>query len=324
MISKTSEALALSDNLGTEGGACRYIGTRYHFFDAYSDIMARKIAEPRIYPCTADGTDNFEPENCVLMSPETLAQKRRTQGLYVFSTQMLLKPQGDDAQGFRREWLQFASGQPSRAGLNVYIVVDPANAKKKRSDFTVAWVIGLGRDERYVVLDVLRDKLNLSERSDRLFDLVEQWKPILVGYEEYGLQSDIQHLQHLMDERNFRFRIVKVGGTTGKVDRIRRLMPLFEESRIILPRSRLRTLYDRTTVNLIDVFVEQEYAAHPVAEHDDMLDALARILDLPTRWPASPGWSDEKVEVIGNPIMHRRVDPRPSAPSGEKWRPTWR
>jgi hypothetical protein len=55
MISKTSEALALSDNLGTEGGACRYIGTRYHFFDAYSDIMARKIAEPRIYPCGAVG-----------------------------------------------------------------------------------------------------------------------------------------------------------------------------------------------------------------------------------------------------------------------------
>jgi hypothetical protein len=227
MVAKTNEALALSDNLGTVGGAARFAGTRYHFFDAYSDIMQRNIAEPRIYPCTLDGTDNFEPDNCVLMSPDTLAQKRKTQGLYVFSTQMLLK-QGDDAQGFKREWLQFTSGQPSRAGLNIYVVVDPANAKRKKSDYTVMWVIGLGRDERYVVLDVLRDKLNLTERSDRLFDLVEQWRPILVGYEEYGLQSDIQHLQHLQDARNFRFRIVKLGGTTGKVDRIRRLMPLFE------------------------------------------------------------------------------------------------
>ena len=101
----------------------------------------------------------------------------------------------------------------------VYIVVDPANEKKKRSDYTSMWAIGCGRDERYVVLDVLRDKLNLTERSDRLFDLIEKWRPILVGYEEYGLQSDIQHLQHLMDERNYRFRIVKLGGTTGKVDR---------------------------------------------------------------------------------------------------------
>jgi hypothetical protein len=55
----------------------------------------------------------------------------------------------------------------------------------------------------------------------------------------------------------------------GEVDMIRRLMPLFEQSRIILPRSRMRTLYDKTTVNLIDAFVEEEYAAFPVSEHDD-------------------------------------------------------
>jgi hypothetical protein len=48
-----------------------------------------------------------------------------------------------------------------------------------------------------------------------------------------------------------------------------------------------------------------------------MLDGLARILDLPTRRPASPEWSDEKVEVIGNPIMGRRDD-RPRL-SGSAW-----
>src|SRR5262245_18199110 len=98
MIATTNEALAPSDNLGTAGGASRLAGTRYHFQDAYSDIMQRKIAVPRIYPCTKDGTDNFAPDNCVLMSPDVLAQKRRSQGLYVFSTQMLLSPKGDDAQ----------------------------------------------------------------------------------------------------------------------------------------------------------------------------------------------------------------------------------
>ena len=53
---------------------------------------------------------------------------------------MLLKPQGDDAQGS-------ANGSaPKRESLNVYIVCDPANAKKKRSDYTSMWVIGLGPD----------------------------------------------------------------------------------------------------------------------------------------------------------------------------------
>jgi len=279
MISKTTESWRLSDNLGTVDGVFRAIGTRYHFNDTYGEMLRSGVVQPRIYPCTKDGTDSFAPDNCVLMAPETLAQKRRTQGLYVFSTQMLLKPQGDDAQGFKREWLRYSQGQPKREGLNIYIVCDPANAKKKRSDFTSMWVVGLGPDNNYVVLDVLRDKLNLGERAERLFELVERWKPLLVGYEEYSMQADIQHIEHLQNERNYRFRIKPLGGSMAKEDRIRRLMPLFEQGRIILPPSRFRTLYDRSTVNLIDAFVEEEYAAFPVSTHDDMLDCLARILD---------------------------------------------
>jgi predicted phage terminase large subunit-like protein len=318
MIGKTSEALALSDNLGTIGGAARFVGTRYHFLDSYSDMLTRKIVKPRIYPATKDGTDDFSPENCVLMSSEVLAQKRLTQGMYVFACQMLLNPKGDEAQGFRREWLVFASGQPSRADLNVYIVCDPANEKRKRSDYTVFWVIGLGRDERYVILDLLRDKLNLGERADRLFELVEKWRPICVGYEQYGLMADIQHIKYLQEERNYRFAIRPLGGSMGKVDRIRRLMPLFEEGKIILPHTRMRTLYDRSTVNLIDAFVEEEFCAFPVASHDDMLDCLARILDpeLRTRFPVSPD-NFEEVKVIANPLF--REDRQPQQPQ-RRWR----
>ncbi len=311
MIAKTNEALALSDNLGTVGGAFRFVGTRYHFNDAYSDLIKRKIAEPRIYACTKDGTDNFDPDNCVLMSPETLAQKRRTQGLYTFSTQMLLLPAGDDAQGFKREWLSYSKEQPKREGLNVYILVDPANTKRKKSDFTAMWVVGLGPDQNYVVLDLLRDKLNLTERAERLFELVQKWKPLLVGYEEYGLEADIQHIEHLQHERNYRFRIKALGGNTGKVDRIRRLMPLFEQGRIVLPPSRNRTLYDKTTVNLIDAFVEEEYLAFPVGHHDDMLDCLARIEDpeLHVRFPEAQafrsGRDNERPDTYLKPASER-------------------
>jgi len=48
------------------------------------------------------------------------------------------------------------------------------------------------RDHNFIVLDLLRDKLNCP--SNRLFELVEKWKPLLVGYEENGMQADIQHL----------------------------------------------------------------------------------------------------------------------------------
>jgi len=262
----------------------------------------------------------------VLMSPETLAEKRRMQGPYVFATQMLLNPKGDDAQGFKREWLRYAKGEPNRHGLNVYIIVDPANAKRKRSDFTVMWVIGLGRDRNYVVLDVLRDKLSLRERAERLFELVDRWKPLLVGYEEYGLQADIQHIEHLQEERNYRFKIQALGGSTGKEDRIRRMLPVFEQGRIILPPTRFRTLYDKTTVNLIDAFVEEEYVAFPVAQHDDMLDCLARIEDpeFPTKWPQSEAQQRDTLNFL--PAMSHnpnRPPPRRRRPGHEGSTDQW-
>lgn len=296
MMAKTTEAWELSDNLGTEGGSFRIAGTRYHFNDTYGEMIRRKVAVPRIYPCTKDGSENFEPENCELMSPETLADKRRLQGPYTFGTQMLLDPKGDSSQGFRREWLCYSSSAPSRQGLNVYIVVDPANAKKKNSDWTSIWVLGLGRDRNYVALDLVRDRMNLKERAEALFDLHEKWLPLGVGYEEYGLQADIQFIEHLQTERNYRFKITPLGGSMSKVDRIRRLIPIFEGGRFYLPRQRHRTIYDGTTINLIDTFIEEEFVAFPVSVHDDMLDCLARILDedMKVKWPigvgATTGW----------------------------------
>ena len=324
MIAKTTQAWELSDNLGAIGGVCRIAGTRYHFNDTYSEILKRKTATPRIHTCTKDGTDNFTPENCVLMSPELLADKRRDQGPYTFSSQMLLNPKGDSTQGFQRSWLRYTKAEPHGRGLNIYIIVDPANSKRKRSDWTTMGVIGLGSDKNYTLLDVVRDRLNLNERADMLFDLHEKWLPLGVGYEEYGLQADIAHIEHLQHERNYRFKITPLGGSMSKVDRIRRLMPIFEQGRFYLPAARYRTLYDKTTVNIIDVFVEEEYAAFPVATHDDMLDMLARIEDedLNVKWPlpdaardrrgkdrpqfANVGYSSMKRRQMGGGQVHNR------------------
>jgi hypothetical protein len=44
----------------------------------------------------------------------------------------------------------------------------------------------------------------------------------------------------------------------SKHDRIMRLAPLFEQGRIVLPRTRYRALFDNTTTNLVDDFVEQD------------------------------------------------------------------
>ena len=56
MMAKTLESLQNSYNLGAEGGFKRFIGTRYHFNDAYRSIMSTKTATPRIHAATIDAT----------------------------------------------------------------------------------------------------------------------------------------------------------------------------------------------------------------------------------------------------------------------------
>jgi len=283
MIAKTTQSLELSYNLGSDGGYKRFIGTRYHFNDSYKTVIDRNTAVPRIYPATDDGTLTGEP---VLLDAEALATKRRDMGPYTFACQMLQDPKGDETQGFREEWLRYYDGDAGN-GTNRYILVDPASKKKKGNDYTAIWVIGLGGDQNYYALEIIRDRLNLTQRIKLVMELHRKWKPKEVRYEEYGLQADIEHLEFVQGLENYRFDVTKVAGKVDKLDRIKRLIPMFEQRRVYLPRSQHRTNYEGVTEDMVSAFLNDEYKAFPVAIHDDMLDGLARIAEpeLPLSWP---------------------------------------
>lgn len=284
MIEKTTDALALSYNLGAHGGVMRFIGTRYHFADTYREIISRGTVKARIYPATEDGTVEGEP---VFLDAETLARKRRDMGPYVFSCQMLQNPIADEMQGFRTEWLRYYEGDASK-GTNRYILVDAANGKRKNNDFTAMWVLGLGKDQNYYILDIVRDRMNLTQRCAALMDLHRRWGPIeQVRYEQIGMMADIAHIQSEMARDNYRFDITQVGGTVAKVDRIKRLVPLFEKGRFYFPRTLHYTDYTGNVRDMVRTFIEEEYKAFPVPVHDDLLDSLARIEepDVPLKWP---------------------------------------
>lgn len=189
---------------------------------------------------------------------------------------------------FKTTWLQDSYlKQPSDGkGMTKYILVDPATSKKKNSDFTAAWVIGLSSDSNIYILDAVRDKLSLTERGDMVFRLHRKWKPISrVVYEEYAMTSDIEYLKERMEIENYRFHIRKVGGHLRKEDRVQALVPYFQSGRIRMPRH-LMGLCEGQEVDLIRLF-EAEYRSFPVAPHDDMIDALSRLLspEVQLDWP---------------------------------------
>lgn len=276
MMVKVSDAWALSLNLGAADGAVRYIGTRYHFGDCYKTMLERSAATPRIRPATVNGTVDGEP---VFLSAEALDEKRRLMGPYVFSCQMLQNPIADEAQGFKEEWLSFYDVKPDYRGWHLYLLVDPASEKKKHNDFTAMWVVGLAPDQNYYILDGIRDRLNLTERANKVFEFARRYPLKKVGYEKYGQMADHEHIRFRQSQDNFRFPIVELGGSMPKPDRIRRLIPLFENGRVWMPRRLLFRSAEGKTHDLIRELVDEEYKAFPVSVHDDLLDCLARIVE---------------------------------------------
>ncbi len=288
MMSKTLDMLRLSFALGSEGGKRRFIGTRYHANDAYKSLIDNGTAKPRIHLLTRDGSADGEP---TLRSKEWIADKRRDMGPYIFATQMLQNPLADETQGFKEEWLRFHDGMATN-GLNIYILIDPAGTKGKKSDYTAGWVMGLGPDENIYVLDMVRDRLNLSQRAQLVMRWHRKYRPKVQGavrYERYGLQADIEHLHDMQRQQNYRFDITEVAGQVNKAERIKRAMPYFEQRRVYLPRTHYYTQYDGKTVDLVQDFIQQEFKCFPVSIHDDMLDALARLFEPehPLIWPVT-------------------------------------
>lgn len=289
MIAKTMSRLEESYSLGkTVGGRRRFVGTRWHFNDAYATVRDRGTALAREHPGRLGGTEDGES---VYWSEDQHREKRRDYGPYTYAAQILLNPKADAMQGFKREWLRTYK-QIRLKGMNVYILVDAASSKKKGSDFTSMWAIALGRDQNMYAALMVRDRLNLTERTARLFDLhrkirAEGGKIMRVRYEKYGLMADIEHIKDEQERQNYRFDIDEVGGQTSKEDRIKRLIPIFEQGRFYLPEVHYSTDWQRVPVDLVRAFIEEEYMAFPVGLHDDMLDALSRITepDLTLLWP---------------------------------------
>jgi phage terminase large subunit-like protein len=148
---------------------------------------------------------------------------------------------------------------------------------------------------------MVRDKLGLTERTDLLFQFHQQYLPLGVGYEQYGMQSDRAHIDFVQDLRNYHFVVTPLGGKMAKNDRIRQLIPFYESKRFWFPPQYYRRNWQGKKENLIKKFLDNELGPFPVMDHDDMLDSQARILDpdlaaqFPTvkKRPQKESWRDK-------------------------------
>jgi len=307
-VQKTTEAWELSDNLGTVGGRCWHIGTRYSFADTYEEIIKRRAVKPRIYPATHDGLITGKP---VLFPQEVWDQKVRDQGEATISCQMLQNPLAGTRRMFDISDLRVYEVRPET--LMVYILVDPARSKKSDSDNSAYAVIGMDYAGNKYLLDGFRHKMDLSERWAALKHLYVKWSQasgvqgVRVGYEKFGAQADLDYFHERQRIDRLSFEIEELDwprdGNASKVDRVQRLTPDLRNHRFFIPyktdpknlTSFQRKANDegfghRVAQRIIrkgndgayDLTEDFKLELHyfPLAGKKDLVDAVSRIYDL--------------------------------------------
>lgn len=241
-MGKTLRKWELSQNLGTHLSNRQWIiGTRYSYADLYGIIIDRKTAVERLYPATADGTLNGRP---VFLTAERWAEVKRDQRK-TLAAQMLQNPLAGEENTFDMKWLRPFEVRP--AIMNVYILVDPSLGKNKKSDRTAMIVLGIDPNMNFYFLDGYCHRMKLSQRKQHLFELQEKWikapgvRSVDVGYERYGVQADIEHMELEMmrgpQERSFAIQEVNWvnEGPQAKTARIGRIEPDFRNSKFWMP-----------------------------------------------------------------------------------------
>ncbi|MDI6790826.1 MAG: Hint domain-containing protein [Thermodesulfobacteriota bacterium] len=187
--------------------------------------------------------------------------------------------------------------------LNRYIVVSAANARKK-SPYTAIWVIGLGQDQKYYVIDGVRDVFDLGQRVSVLFQFHKAYRPLAVAYGEDGWQVDQPYVEERQRKINYGFNVIPLGDGTPKMkpdDRIRRLAPMFSSNRIFLPGTLNKQTIKGEMRNLVADFVNEEYTVFPEGQYDDMLRAMSRILDPELNAMFPSPWYEQQESVDPEP-----------------------
>jgi hypothetical protein len=271
----------------------RYVATFQEIGDTTQQIIDRKMLRLRKRPPI---DDEGKPAYC---SDEKFTWFKKNLSNKTFALQILLDPtkaKDESDIGFHQDWLVYypEDDLPSRRGMNVYVLVDPAGNSTESNSRNVIAAVGLTADRRAWLLDMVWDKMDLEECWLALFDMVQRWTPTRVGYEKFGMQRDIEHFHYRMKEANYPFTIVPLGGThLSKNQRIERLIPWCRDRRLLLPKKGIhKTLKDGTKIDLVKQFVEHEYLVFPYSgKLKDMLDALALIAnpDLGITFPRSYG-----------------------------------
>ena len=247
--------------------------------DLYSEIISRwgeldDFEFLRVPALVGDGDDvkSIWPERFPL---EELLRKRDVAPLE-FASQYMCEPIDTTHSFLQEDWLRITTlSQEDISNLVIYFGLDPAWSGTKRADYSAVVVAGVDpRGNRGYILDVVRRQLSPSEFMEVVESMAQRWRPVMINIEDNAAQKFIRemyeqesmlpvHGSKTKGNKTERFKAMSVHFTSGRFV----LAGYYNESGDLKPLPELEPLV-------------YEWVTFPTSDHDDILDALEKALEL--------------------------------------------
>lgn len=255
------------------------IGTRWDYSDLYQHILDFELEDFNILKKSAYNPDGslFFPE---VLNEKELDKIRRRQGIGIFSKQYLNEPVSDENATFKRDQiirkpLAEIEGRP----INWYLSVDPSyfdpRGTSSYGDFASLVLAGMDFQKDLYVRHIVRKKLTYSELINEIFEIYTNQKfsdikNMKIILEVIGTKSLSYELANEQKRRNTWLPVQEIRSRPqSKEERIRGLAPFYEYGHIF---------HVKECPQLEEL--EYELLHFPSARHDDIIDALATVLEI--------------------------------------------
>lgn len=254
----------------------------YHNSDLYSTLKSDNNIKYTKIPVMSDYEDNtsaYIPERFPSDALGNLKQKDP----WTFFCQMMLEPKDPSKMGFTPQMISYYPYLPYN--LYYYLFIDPASARKKKSDYTVMLVVGVDSNRTKHIADGIRDKLDPKQRISEAIRLCLRWNIKSIGWEAIAFQAtDCVNFEEerRLNRINVALHEIK-SHTASKIDRIYGLLPEYFNSQWLWPQkgSIIRNrMYDGKSYDLTEE-MEYELLKFPLAEHDDIIDTQTFFKEMP-------------------------------------------
>jgi predicted phage terminase large subunit-like protein len=204
-------------------------------------------------------------------------------------------PVPDEGMYFKKDYFRYVHTLPSTHGQRVYTAWDFAIGEKQQNDWTVGATVLQDETDTLYVLEIHRMKGDSFQIVEAMLDVAERWgtgahSGYLIGAEDGQIWRAIEPmLKKRMSERRMFPPYEVLRPLTDKLARARPLQGRMQQNRVIFPEG----AHWRGQA-------EQELLRFPAGAHDDVVDALAWVVQLcigkePPRVeppPRIPSWRD--------------------------------